>query len=111
MAFAQIASWRDRFTARLAEAGELEVHERDSLDEAVAHMLVAVYGTVLFIVTVVIGSNFTNNKAGELDQPAASIAVMLGTYILILLTMVLPKLYKAYATVNQVDDEMSGLDR
>lgn len=108
MSFTQIAIWRERLTARRLERAQADVHQRDSLDEATAHLMMAMYACVALTVDVVIGKNFATDK-GDLSGVTAAIASALGTYLVLLLLIIIPKLYSAYAQVNELDDEMSGL--
>lgn len=110
MGFTQVAVWRERFTERRHDRAVAEVHQRDSLDEAIAHLLMAMYGAMLLVVAVSVGMNFGNSD-GELQGPWAGISAGLGLYVVLLLALILPKLYTAYAGINAVDDEMSGLVR
>lgn len=110
MAFTQIAAWRDRFTQRLETHRVTEVHQRDSLDEAVAHVLMALYGSIGLFALTVIGMNFLDDK-NRLHGGWAAFSIGLGAYVFLLMLLIAPKLYTAYAVVNQVDDEMSGLVR
>lgn len=112
--FSQVASWREKFTARLAaqnaagETDDAELHHRYSLDEAVAHILLSMYAVIFLIITILIGTNLADED-GQLHEVPAAFTVYFGALLLILVIMIVPKLYTAYAVVNQVDDEMSGL--
>jgi len=110
MAFTQVATWRERFTERRHVREAAEVNQRDSLDEAVAHLLMAMYASLLLVVVLVVGANFTD-KDGNLIGAFAGVTAAIGLYIVLLLMIILPKLYTAYASINEVDDEMSGLYR
>lgn len=108
MGFTQVASWRAQYTERAESHHSSERPQRYSLDETVAHILMATYGCFLLVVVVLVGANFAN-RAGELTGFFAAATVTVGTYVLLLIAMVLPKLYTAYAVTHDVDDEMSGL--
>jgi hypothetical protein len=110
MGFSQVAGWRERFTERRNAREASEVHQRDSLDEVIAHLLMAIYATAALLVDVVVGLNLADDK-GNLTGIPAAIAVAIGMYIILLLLVILPKLYTAYAGINQLDDEVSGLSR
>lgn len=110
MAFTQVATWRERFTERRHEREAAEVNQRDSLDEAVAHLLMAMYASLLLVVVLVVGTNFADDD-GNLVGVFAGLTVAIGFYIVLLMMIILPKLYTAYASINEVDDEMSGLHR
>lgn len=63
---------------------------------------------MLLTIELLIGSQFLE-KDGSLGGVWAAIAVALGTFVVLLVLIVVPKLYTAYVLVNEVDDEMSGL--
>ncbi len=112
--FSQIASWREKFTARWAaqlaagETDDAERHHRYSLDEAVAHILLSIYVVLLLIITILVGTNLADGH-GRIHGVPAAFTVFFGSLLLMLVVMIVPKLYAAYAVVNDVDDEMSGL--
>lgn len=108
MGFTQVAAWRDKYTDRADTHDVAERPQRYSLDETVAHILMATYGCFALVVIVVVGANFANDK-GELTGVFAAATVLVGSYVLLLLAIVLPKLYGAYAVTHDLDDEMSGL--
>ena len=110
MGFTQVATWRERFTERRDQRDQSEVHQRDSLDESVAHLLMAIYASIGLAVVLVVGQNFADEK-DRLTGVWAAISAGLGLYLVLLIMIVLPKLYTAYAGINEVDDEMSGLHR
>ena len=110
MGFTQVATWRERFTERREGREQSEVHQRDSLDESVAHLLMAIYASIGLAVVLVVGQNFADEK-DRLTGAWAAASAGLGLYLVLLVMIVLPKLYTAYAGINKVDDEMSGLHR
>ncbi|WP_418063179.1 hypothetical protein [Pimelobacter simplex] len=110
MGFTQVAAWRDRYTERTDTHETAEKPQRYSLDETVAHILMATYGCFVLVVVVLVGANFANAK-GELTGPFAAATVLVGSYVLLLMAIILPKLYAAYAVTHKVDREMSGLSR
>jgi hypothetical protein len=110
MAFTQVAAWRDRYTERMLERHASELPQRYSLDETVAHILMATYGCLLLTVAAVAGSNFADHQERLTGFWAAGV-IVLGSYVVLLLGIILPKLYAAYAVTHQVDPEMSGLYR
>lgn len=110
MAFTQVASWRQMLSDRRHEREVAEVAQRDSLDEAVAHLLMAMYASVALAVVIVSGRNFADAE-GRLTSGWAAATAALGVYTALLLLIVMPKLYSAYVEINEVDDEMSGLSR
>lgn len=108
MGFTQVVVWRERFTERRSTHEQSEVHQRDSLDEAIAHILMAMYASMLLIVAVIVSQNLADKDGNLVGVPAAAI-VTLGAYVLLIVAIILPKLYTAYASINDLDDEMSGL--
>lgn len=110
MAFTQVAAWRDRYTERQADRHASELPQRYSLDETVAHILMATYACLGLLVTVLVSANFAD-KHGHLVGIGAALVIAVGTYILLLMLIILPKLYTAYAVTHEVDQEMSGLSR
>jgi hypothetical protein len=108
MAFTQVAAWRDRYTERLQARENAERPQRYSLDETVAHILMAAYGCFALVVIVLVGANFTD-KHGDMVGIPAALAITVGTYVLLLMLIIIPKLYAAYAITHFVDREMSGL--
>jgi hypothetical protein len=110
MGFTQVAAWRDRYTERARAREDSERPQRYSLDETVAHVLMATYGCLLLVVVILVGANFTNDE-GDLVGWAAAATIAVGTYIVLLMMIIIPKLYVAYAVTHELDDEMSGLHR
>lgn len=110
MAFTQVASWRERYTERQRERYASELPQRYSLDETVAHVLIATYASLALVVVVLVSANYAN-KAGDLVGVGAALTIALGSYVVLLLLIILPKLYAAYAVTHEVAPEMSGLSR
>jgi len=110
MAFTQVAAWRDRYTERLELREASELPQRYSLDETVAHILMATYASLGLAVSVLVSANFAN-KEGALVGLGAALTIALGSYLFLLMLIILPKLYTAYAVTHSVSDDMSGLYR
>lgn len=108
MAFTQVAAWRDRYTERVDRREISEKPQRYSLDEAVAHILMATYGCFALVVVTVIGANFADEK-GSLDGIFSALGITIGAYVLLLMLIILPKLYASYAITHAVAEDMSGL--
>lgn len=108
MAFTQVAAWRDRYTERMDHWEDAERPQRYSLDEAVAHILMATYACFVLAVVTLVGANFTD-KDGNLTGIFAALVVTIGTYLLLLLLIIVPKLYASYAVTHRVTKDMSGL--
>lgn len=110
MAFTQVAAWRDRYTARIRDAAASELPQRYSLDETVAHILMATYACLVLATVVLVGANFADDQE-RVGGVIAAMIIAMGAYVLLLMFIILPKLYAAYAITHEVDSEMSGLSR
>lgn len=108
MAFTQVAAWRDRYTERQKERHEAELVQRYSLDETVAHILMAAYGCFLLAVLVIVGANFTDAE-DRIVGPMAGIVIVVGSYVLLLMLIIMPRLYAAYVVTHGVPRDLSGL--
>jgi hypothetical protein len=108
MAFTQVAAWRDRYTDRMDRFEDAERPQRYSLDEAVAHILMATYGCFALVVITLVGANFSD-KQGHLTGLFSALDIGVGSYILLLMLIILPKLYTSYAVTHRVGKDMSGL--
>ncbi len=111
-AFGQLASWRSRLTEREDEES-IERPERDSIDEATAHLLwatwVAVFTTPFLVIAAETkGDGFQSGWTAWIPRLVSGLSFSLGLYLLLLLGMVLPKLYDAYAAANRLAPEMDG---
>lgn len=106
-AFAQIASWRDRLTARRTTHERSDAARRDAMDEAVSHILVAVYLCLFDLALLVAAVNVGSDQASRWTSGGI---VFLSVYLAMVLLMVLPKLYSVYVVENDVDDDLSGLN-
>lgn len=115
-ALAQVASWRDRLTARQSENKRAEVAKRDSLDECVAHIVMAIYAAVVVTVLLAIAANILGGAAPEgghppkLDRGLSTAIIGSSTYLTLLLLVVLPRLWHTYADQNNVPARMGGAD-
>jgi hypothetical protein len=110
MAFTQVATWRDRYTERQRERHDSELVQRYSLDETVAHILMAAYGCLVLTVLVIAGANFTDAEE-RMTGVMAAVILAVGSYVLLLLLIIMPRLYSAYAVTHQVPSDLSGLSR
>ena len=111
-AFGQLASWRGRLSDK-AGGGASAKPERDSIDEATAHLLwatwVAVFTTPLLVVTAETTSDrFDSARLEWIPRVASALSFSLGLYLLLVLGMVVPKLYDAYARAYKVPAELDG---
>jgi hypothetical protein len=109
--FAQLASMRLKLTEQRAESNSRQAL-KDSLDEAVAHVLVAATVGLANCVIVVIAMSTAADPLKPVIAGVPAILVgALGTYELLLLVIVIRQLYSAYVRVNKVSDELSGFSR
>ena len=109
--FAQMASMRLTLTEQHDESFRREAL-KDSLDESVAHVLIAAMLGLLSCVIVVIAMAMSHDptKATITGIPAILIGIF-GTYELLLLVIVIRSLYSAYVRVNKISHELSGFSR
>ena len=111
-AFGQLASWRNRLSDKAA-SGASTRPERDSIDEATAHLLwatwVAVFTTPLLVITAeTTGDRFDSGRLEWIPRVTSALSFSLGLYLLLVLGMVVPKLYDAYAKAYKLPAEMDG---
>lgn len=112
--FTQVASWRDRLSARRSSHEHADAARRDGLDESVAHILVAIYAAVVLVVLLAVASNVANTPSGskggapEVNTPLSALIIGFGSYLLLLLLIVLPALWDSYSTHNSVPRHMGG---
>lgn len=107
MAFTQVASWRDRYTERLAKRESAERPQRYALDETVPHILMAAYACFVLALVVLVGANFADDQ-GRLVGVFSALTVVVGVYVLLLMMIIMPKLYGAYIAMHKVDADISG---
>jgi hypothetical protein len=111
--FAQLSTLRLKLTEKVEER-RLDV-ERDGIDEAVAHLLMALTLCITCAVTIMIGLNITDsaeaNSQQRLHLPWSAIVLSLCTYLTTLFLVIIPKLYSAYVEMNQVRSELNGFHR
>jgi hypothetical protein len=108
--FAQLASMRLKLTEQDDESGRRQVL-KDSLDESVAHVLVAAMLGLACCVIAVIAMAIGDPKQPTISGIPAVFLGALGTYELLLLLIVIRALYSAYVRVNSVSEELSGFSR
>lgn len=108
-AFAQLASWRERFTERNLRT---EAIPAKAIDEAVAHVLftvvAAVAGTILTAVLANLQIEGASAAVLEVARVLSALSVAVGAYLVLTLVIVVNLLSDAYVTVNRVEsDEQS----
>ncbi|WP_460664537.1 hypothetical protein [Kribbella swartbergensis] len=111
-AFGQLGAWRSRLTER-EHAQPVELPERDSIDEAVAHLLWSTWIAVVEVPLIVVASETSGSKdlppiLDWLRRGLSGVILGLGVYLLLLLLMAVPKLYSAYVRANRVRDDLNG---
>lgn len=106
--FAQLASWRERLTQRDVAFASSEASDREGVDEAVTHVLVATAWAVVGVVVVVLGQGLSHDSNGALTGWACGLIVGIGLHIALLFLMVTFKLYATYVYVNRVSDRLNG---
>lgn len=111
VAFGQLAAWRGRLAERVTWHETSERPERHAIDEAVAHLLWATWIAVVEAALLVVAGEMMPDPERTYGWAARLLTAGvygLGTYLVLLLLMILPKLYVTYANANKLDDEMSG---
>lgn len=103
-AFAQLASWRSRLAER-----DLDIQRplRALIDEAVVHILLAVLESASLMLLTVLSLLLPNPWA---IVPNA-LVVAVGSHLVLLFFIIVPRLYSAYVQVNEVTDEVNGYAR
>jgi hypothetical protein len=115
-AFAQVASWRDRLTVAQQDNPRGDVIRRDSLDECVAHIVMSIYAASVLVVLLTVGSNMLSNQPldaepAQLNRWFSAVIIGFGSYLLLLMLIVVPKLWDTYSDHNSVPTRMGGAGR
>ena len=76
------------------------------MDEAVSHILVAIYLCLVNLIVLLVALNVGSSQA---SRGTTSAVVFFSVYLVMVLLMVLPKLYAVYVVENDVEDDLSGL--
>lgn len=87
---------------------ESEASDRESLDEAVTHVLAASFWAVVGVIAIVIGQSTTHAKGGALVGFSAGVVVFVGMHVALLFLMVIFRLYDSYMFINKVSDRLNG---
>lgn len=109
-AFAPVSTWRDRLTDRSDERARTEGPVRDFLDSTAAHLCLAVLVSIAMVAVLIVGMNFADST-GAVVGGWASAAAVGGTYVFLLTIAIVRSLYAAYAQINNVRIDVSGLHR
>lgn len=113
-AFSSLSSLRLKLS-EWSEHNDGRDGDRDSLDESVSHLFMVALACVLDAAVLVVGLNASRGAPGTPDQDAivgipAHLAVGLTAYVFLAFIMVLPRLYWAYTTMNNVSRKLNGFD-
>jgi hypothetical protein len=107
-AFGQLSTLRLRLTERAKYEGDGQQTDRDFLDETVAHLLAAAYGAAVTAALLVVGMNFGLDAQGALTSLWAAIPAALGSWVVIVFLIAIPRVYEAYVGMNGVRKALSG---
>lgn len=108
----QVSTMRLKLTERSEDYRTVEQIDRDALDETAAHFLVASVMSGATALWLVLGMNFGANPAdGSVSGVFAALASGFAVYVLLVFLIAVPRLYMAYASINKVRDELSGMHR
>ena len=109
--FGSLSVLRLRLTA---DAGDDNRMERDGLDESVAHLLAAALACVFDAVVLVVGMNLrpapVDGHAAQTEVTGipAALAGGLSVYVVVVFLVMIPRLYFAYTSINDVSQRLSG---
>lgn len=99
--FGQLATLR----GRLLDPVLVRQVARDALDETTAHVLMAVYAAVG---TAFVLGAATSLSAGAVTGVPAALALGAGTWLVMLVVLVVPRLYQAYTYAYEVRPGLNG---
>lgn len=101
-AFAQLANIRSRYVTPETDY-DPERPTRLMLDEAVAHILTAAMLSVSAAVVIIVGMNAADGP--RLGACFSAAVAAMGTYLFLIFTMTIRKLYAAYVVANDVRED------
>ncbi|WP_127480880.1 hypothetical protein [Nocardioides pantholopis] len=96
--FAYVASLRLKLAERHQTYPDGDASDRAYLDETVAHILIAAYTAAVTALILVVGMNIDAKLTGIM----AALPTLTSTYLLLLVTMVLPRLFESYNRINEI---------
>lgn len=102
--FGQLATLRGRLTDR----PDTRAVALDALDETVAHVLTAVYAALATAAVLGVG---TTLSAGAVTGWVAAVGLGLGTWLLLLVLLITPRLYQAYTYAYPVSPKLNPYRR
>jgi hypothetical protein len=105
--FALLAAWRERLTERRRKFSEIRGADCAAVDEAVAHILVAILVCVVLAGVLVVGSS-GQTSIKLLTSLWAGVVYGMATYLMLVFLMIVPALYSAYVRANSVEDDLNG---
>jgi len=108
-AFTHISTLRLRLTERQDKQADSEVDDRDLIDEIATLLLIAAFVSVVTAATLVVAMNWIAEDF--LYQWAAASVAALGTEVVALFLLTIPRLYNAYLQINKVRPALSGAHR
>jgi hypothetical protein len=108
--FGSLSTLRLKLTDWATEDDERFQVQRDMIDETVAHVLTAALLSAATAVVLVIGTNVAGADQAVTGCLAAA-TIALGSYVVLLFVLILPRLYAAYVEINQVRDRLSGFSK
>lgn len=106
--FGQLSTLRLRLSERAEYDGDGQQTDRDFLDETVSHLLAAAYGAAVTAALLVVGMNFGLDSSGAVTDWWAAVPAALGTWVVIVFLIAIPRVYEAYVGMNSVRDALSG---
>ncbi|EID80207.1 MULTISPECIES: hypothetical protein [Rhodococcus] len=106
--FAQLSTLRLKLTEWFEKDDVGSRGDKDAIDESVAHVLVAALLSLVATVVTVAGIVLEDSQSPVLQGIVAAVVIALITYVLLLLIMLIPRLYGAYVSVNDIEDNLNG---
>lgn len=107
-AFGQLSTWRLRLTESEGDFPTAQRIDRDQMDDTAAQLLVASYGAAVGALSLVLGMNLAADGNGVISGFWAALSVAIGSHVILIFLIALPRLYAAYVTSNNVRKELSG---
>lgn len=110
-AFSYLSTLRMKVTEWSEDSPERWQTERAMLDETAAHLLAAVTSCIILAVLLVAGMNTSQLPQNVFGGVLAAVCYAVGSYIVLIFLVCIPRLYNAYTELNQVSNELSGFTR
>ncbi|MBY6708058.1 hypothetical protein HQ308_14730 [Rhodococcus sp. BP-241] len=106
--FTQLSTLRLKLT-EWYDADEVEHRsDKDAIDESVAHVLTAALLSLVATMVAVAAVVVADTQLPVLQGGVAAVLVAVVAYVLLLLIMLIPRLYGAYVSVHDIDDNLNG---